>query len=214
MLQERNILRVQVNPDQPEGDPIEHVEWTNDEIVQLRKLWHEGISTAEIGERLGRSGRSVVGKVGRLKLAPRQSPIKPVPDHLASKKTLYERVRKERMRQAKANGTHRSGGVQLPSEVGMDPDATRAHDARMARPTITPKPPRPAPAPKPIYVAPAPVYGRVVECSWVVGDAKAYPVRYCDAPSRPGKSFCPDHCAIVYAAGPMQSRTIDKLAQT
>lgn len=45
-------------------------------IVQLRDLWDEGHSVAEIGRRLGVSKNSIAGKVHRLDLPPRPSPIK------------------------------------------------------------------------------------------------------------------------------------------
>ncbi len=51
-------------------------EWTPDVIQRLRTLWAEGISTAEIGNRLGFSKNAVVGKVHRLKLPGRPSPIR------------------------------------------------------------------------------------------------------------------------------------------
>ncbi len=50
-------------------------EWTPDVIQRLRTLWAEGISTAEIGNRLGFSKNAVVGKAHRLKLPGRPSPI-------------------------------------------------------------------------------------------------------------------------------------------
>ncbi|MEL0091132.1 MAG: GcrA family cell cycle regulator [Rhodospirillales bacterium] len=49
--------------------------WTPDRIKELEKLWAEGLSTAEIGRRLGVSKNAVVGKAHRLSLPGRQSPI-------------------------------------------------------------------------------------------------------------------------------------------
>ncbi len=51
--------------------------WTAEEIDLLRRLWIEGkLSTEQIGVRLGRSKSMVTGKVHRLKLPSRASPIK------------------------------------------------------------------------------------------------------------------------------------------
>lgn len=50
--------------------------WTEDKIKQLKKLWNKGRSTIEIAKELGISKNSVVGKVHRLELANRPSPIK------------------------------------------------------------------------------------------------------------------------------------------
>lgn len=52
-------------------------EWPEARVAQLRALWVEGLSTAQIGRRMGLSKNSVVGKVGRLGLPGRASPIKP-----------------------------------------------------------------------------------------------------------------------------------------
>ena len=51
--------------------------WTPERIGELEKLWAEGLSTAEIGRRLGVSKNAVVGKAHRLRLPGRQSPIDP-----------------------------------------------------------------------------------------------------------------------------------------
>ncbi|MEA2754265.1 MAG: GcrA cell cycle regulator [Aliidongia sp.] len=50
--------------------------WTQERVDELGKLWTEGLSTAEIGRRLGITKNSVVGKAHRLELAPRPSPVK------------------------------------------------------------------------------------------------------------------------------------------
>ena len=51
-------------------------EWTSDRISTLIALWHEGHSTSIIGTRLGITKNAVVGKVHRLGLPKRGSPIK------------------------------------------------------------------------------------------------------------------------------------------
>ena len=52
--------------------------WTDDKIKQLKKLWGKGKSTVEIAKELGISKNSVIGKVHRLNLVARPSPIKKV----------------------------------------------------------------------------------------------------------------------------------------
>ena len=51
-------------------------EWSDEQIEQLRALWAEGHSTAEIGRRLGVSKNAVVNKAHRLDLPARPSPIR------------------------------------------------------------------------------------------------------------------------------------------
>ena len=50
--------------------------WTDEDVANLKRLWNEGHSTAEIGRMIQKSKNAVVGKAHRLNLAPRPSPIK------------------------------------------------------------------------------------------------------------------------------------------
>lgn len=52
------------------------MEWSQDRITELTRLWNEGLSTSEIGKRLGISKNAVVGKAHRLRLSSRPSPIR------------------------------------------------------------------------------------------------------------------------------------------
>ncbi|MGD9615199.1 MAG: GcrA family cell cycle regulator [Alphaproteobacteria bacterium] len=45
--------------------------WTPERIELLKLLWDEGVTTAEIGRRIGVSKNAVVGKVHRIGLVPR-----------------------------------------------------------------------------------------------------------------------------------------------
>ncbi|MFV0430987.1 MAG: GcrA family cell cycle regulator [Alphaproteobacteria bacterium] len=54
------------------------LEWTEERIAELTKLWSQELSTAEIGRMLGITKNAVVGKAHRLGLPKRQSPIKKI----------------------------------------------------------------------------------------------------------------------------------------
>ncbi len=54
-------------------------EWTSERVSALVALWEEGLPTSEIGRRLGVTKNAVVGKVHRLGLPKRQSPIREKP---------------------------------------------------------------------------------------------------------------------------------------
>ena len=54
-------------------------EWTPQRVNALIALWDEGLPTSEIGRRLGITKNAVIGKVHRLGLAKRGSPIKEKP---------------------------------------------------------------------------------------------------------------------------------------
>src|SRR3954465_6628640 len=52
------------------------MDWNEETIARIRALWAEGLSTAEIGRRMGISKNAVVGKAHRLNLPARPSPIR------------------------------------------------------------------------------------------------------------------------------------------
>lgn len=68
-------------------------EWTPEITASLIALWEEGLPTAEIGQRLGVTKNAVIGKVHRLGLAKRQSPIKGGPPRGKRKKPVAEVIR-------------------------------------------------------------------------------------------------------------------------
>lgn len=55
----------------------DYFDWTDERLERLRRLWAEGMSASKIGVQMGISKNSVVGKVHRLKLPSRPSPIQP-----------------------------------------------------------------------------------------------------------------------------------------
>ena len=59
--------------------------WTEKMVEDLKIMWKQGLTTGEIGKRLGVSKNSIVGKVHRLQLDARPSPIKKKEDTLISK---------------------------------------------------------------------------------------------------------------------------------
>lgn len=56
--------------------PLRRAVWTDCKIAQLRMLWPQGHSTAEIGRRIAVTKNAVVGKAHRLGLPSRPSPLK------------------------------------------------------------------------------------------------------------------------------------------
>ena len=68
--------------------------WTEQMVEDLKKMWHEGLTTGEIGKRLGVSKNSIVGKVHRLQLSGRPSPIKKK-DEISEEKAAPAKPAKE-----------------------------------------------------------------------------------------------------------------------
>lgn len=88
-----------------------------------------------------------------------------------------------------------SGSTSLPAEWPpaspiMHPRQPAAGDASPPKVVRqhTPRPSRPVP--------PVVVFGPVRQCTWLEGERQPY--RRCDAPTVPGKSWCPEHDARVF----------------
>lgn len=152
------------------------MEWSEQTIENLRALWAEGHSTAEIGRRLGVSKNAVVGKAHRLDLPARPSPIRR--DGLGSKLPHRPPLR-------------RVAGPTLPPLSSTQPLAP------MVQPVPAPRPKPVAPPPRVQAMPPRP-YGRLVACCWPIGEPGTREFRFCDAESEPGKPYCEEHAKRAY----------------
>jgi GcrA cell cycle regulator len=155
--------------------------WNEETVAQLRSLWLEGHSTAEIGRRLAVTKNAVVGKAHRMNLLARPSPIR------------REQAEGDRPRPRPPRHVVGSTLPPLPA-VGEAP-------ARPTPPTVPARVERPAPAPAatPPRLAPVPPSQiRTVACCWPIGDPGTKSFRFCDAPAVPGKPYCAEHAALAY----------------
>jgi GcrA cell cycle regulator len=178
------------------------MEWSDEVIIQLRALWDEGHSTAEIGRRLGVTKNAIVGKAHRLDLPARPSPIRRDPDAAPVRRATARRVEGPTLPPLPSAVADSDGNYVQAVAAPVPP-----RPPVVARPIMTappmPRPvmpmPRPvAPAsPRPVAVAPRP-YGRVVTCCWPIGEPGTRDFRFCDVPSEPGRPYCEDHVKIAY----------------
>ncbi len=145
------------------------MEWNDETITRLRALWAEGLSSAEIGRRMGISKNAVVGKAGRLDLPPRTSPIRKLADGQPRK--VYTK------RQPTPGLTLPQGGQSL---RGNTLAALRVMPQR-----------RDAAALATIFNArPA------ADCQWPTSNGK--PWTFCCATAAPGRSYCSEHAGLAY----------------
>jgi GcrA cell cycle regulator len=154
-------------------------EWPAEKVARLRVLWAEGLSTSLIGDKMGLSKSSVIGKVRRLKLPARPSPIrrnaakvKPpeLPVVAAPPPAEVLEVSKRQ------RGTGLLGGPTLPTAVAL-----RVPPAAFKRPPSQP-------------------------CCWPFGEPGTKQFRFCGDPAKPDKPYCPEHCALAYI--PLKPREI------
>lgn len=199
--------------------------WNAQTIDDLRTLWAEGHSTAEIGRRLGFSKNAIVGKSHRLELEPHESPIRrggapiaaPIP--AAPKNTLPplpSSFRPEITEEQERRVLYFSEAseAQCAALVGVSRYAVAAVRERQRRaqgvdpvadvPEITPailapepRMPDPIPAPAP-RAAVTHRRRETPECCWPIGEPGTKTFRFCDSASLLGKPYCDEHARLAY----------------
>ncbi len=153
------------------------MEWTEEQIETLRRLWTEGLSTAEIGRRMGISKNAVVGKAHRLHLPARPSPIRRGGDgHIAAPRPVRRTTRPAMPRASP-----------LFTAVGARPAPLHA-SAETQR----------APAPVVPMLRAEPLRTGNATCCWPIGEPGKPGFRFCGAPALVGKPYCAEHAAIAY----------------
>jgi GcrA cell cycle regulator len=167
--------------------------------ARLVALWAEGVSSAEIGRRLGTTKNAVVGAAHRLGLAGRPSPIRGG----GGGKWTGAKARAKALKAAGRVQEIHTGRVQpLPASAGTLPPLASTAAPTPHAPTRT-RAPRPVPRnAAPVQQRPpAPVArtgGPVEPCCWPVGHPRTTGFRYCDAPGEPGRPYCHAHCLLAY----------------
>jgi GcrA cell cycle regulator len=166
--------------------------WDDETIRNLRDLWAQGLSTAEIGRRLSVSKNAIVGKAHRLDLDARPSPIRrDGPKPAAERTPAYPRM----------------AGPTLPplpsaGAAPVPPPPSNVQPLRPA-PVTTPRrvsiAPVAAPPPRPVMPAPSIQTRRPApSCCWPIGEPGTKTFRFCDDASVPGKPYCDEHARIAY----------------
>ena len=150
------------------------MEWTEERIAELKRLWSEGYSASQIAERLGGITRNaVIGKAHRLHLPSRPSPIQ-------------RQIGERRMR----------------SRPSMRPAAMRTTTVDTVRaPMPVPMIARPLPA-KPMRTGPIDYSSALTltdrHCHWPIGHPNEAGFHFCGAPAVSGRPYCGAHCQQAY----------------
>lgn len=171
--------------------------WTKDELETLRTLWvltdeetgKPALSTAKIGERMGRGKSSIVGKVHRLNLPGRPSPIKRPDAYPQAKKpggnnstlTALNRINPMPDRRLRGNHTLPPMVSEVVAEILVD------HPPPPPAPIIIVPPP---PPPEPVIIFRPPVSNN--PCVFPTGESPRIKFE-CEATAEPGKPYCMAH---------------------
>lgn len=167
--------------------------WDEDTIRHLRDLWTQGLSTAEIGRRLGVSKNAIVGKAHRLELDARPSPIRRDGVKASAERPLpFPRMAGPTLPPLA------SAEVQFPTSLPSNVQPLRSPAIAGPRPAIV-SPPAVLPATRQVMPS-APMQTRrsAPSCCWPIGEPGTKAFRFCDDTSLAGKPYCDQHAKLAY----------------
>lgn len=153
--------------------------WTDDMIDKLTKLWQKGLTTNEIAKELGVSKNSIVGKVHRLNLTSRPSPIKKKDDEseiTATSAPVEPEVQEKPIKSSK--------------KALKEPEIKEPSEALPKEPTS----PVVQKNKRGIKLSELDSH----TCRWPIGDPKDDNFCFCGAKVRTGQTYCDEHAAIAY----------------
>ena len=166
--------------------------WTDEMVKDLKKMWKDGLTTGEIGRRLGVSKNSVVGKVHRLQLDGRPSPIKKKSDSTPKpvKQTIAQTPPKAEKPAPKPEPVAKT--IEPAPKPIIKEKASFIQEREMTTPIIC-------------GAHPKNKDGKVTltnldnhTCRWPIGDPKDENFHFCGKKARIGQTYCDEHSAIAY----------------
>ncbi|GLK81704.1 GcrA family cell cycle regulator [Methylopila turkensis] len=173
------------------------MQWTDERVELLKKLWADGLSASQIAAELGGVTRNaVIGKVHRLGLSGR---AKSAPSAAP------------RLRKPAASPSHRVSAP-IAATAARAPQsatyATRGATALAAAPVMEARTIA-APAPRVVPVQLVETQPIVCEnvtimelrenmCRWPLGDPSQPDFRFCGGRCTPGQAYCAHHASIAY----------------
>ena len=165
--------------------------WTDERVEQLKKLWAEGLSASQIAAQLGGVSRNaVIGKVHRLKLSGR--------GRATGTPTRQKKAPRTNQPAAKAGGrpASMSGAGRSPvmtsgaNALKIDFESDPVHEAEI----------RPVRQPMVVPVSRRLALTELNErtCKWPVGDPLAEDFHFCGWDSAESGPYCTYHARVAY----------------
>ena len=173
--------------------------WTDQMVEDLRTMWKQGLTTAEIGKKLGVSKNSIVGKVHRLGLSGRPSPIKKkdeseeyVADNTPALKDKTPQAEKESPKAVSEPAVKEEAKPAKPSVV----TAEKKSEKKESRKEET----------KECVKSDLEKNAKAVSlmeldnhtCRWPLGDPKDDNFHFCGKKVKIGQTYCEEHSAVAY----------------
>ena len=194
--------------------------WTDKMVEDLMIMWEQGITAGEIGKRLGVSKNSIVGKVHRLQLDARPSPIRKKDgeendlfalETQSDKATAPEPKKTRKTKEVSAKPTENE------SKKNLLPKEKTEHEEKPVKKELPIKTPEPRKAVaedviKRIERSSATARAKMPKkdglthlmdldnhtCRWPIDDPKDENFHFCGRKIRMGQTYCEEHAAMAY----------------
>ncbi len=169
--------------------------WDNATLKKLKALTGKGLSTAEIGKRLGMSKNAIVGKLNRLgwnsKATATTAPAKTQKTAPTKKSTTKTPVKKATKVAVPKKTTTTKKTVAEPKKTAPKQSTKNTNDSGKSAKTLA-------------------VHQRIVQhslemanmkpnqCRWPIGDPDSANFHFCGATVFVGKPYCYEHCKQAY----------------
>ncbi len=158
--------------------------WTDKKIEKLIQLWEKGMPTAEIGKKLDFSKNAIVGKVHRLGLSNRVSPIKnSSSSKKASVKTKEEKVVLEEKKVSKKTTKTSKKPEVIEEKVVSVPEKNESQNKKE----------------KVSHTGVKLLDLTSGHCCWPVDDAADGEFHFCGKEVYKNKPYCLEHCVLAYS---------------
>ena len=199
--------------------------WDNATLKKLKALTGKGLSTSEIGKRLGMSKNAIVGKLNRLgwnaKAGGAASAEVTEKKTATAKKTAttVKKVaeKKSAVKKGPAKTTKEAVKVVV-KETAKKTESKATSNKAVAKKEVTTKVEKSAPAAKKSDAKSLAVHQRIIQhslemanlkpnqCRWPIGDPDSEHFHFCGETVFVGKPYCYEHCKQAYQFAPPKKK--------
>lgn len=199
--------------------------WDNATLKKLKALTGKGLSTSEIGKRLGMSKNAIVGKLNRLgwnaKAGGAASAEVTEKKTATAKKTAttVKKVaeKKSVVKKGSAKTTKEAVKVVV-KETAKKTESKATTNKAVAKKEVTTKVEKSAPAAKKSDAKSLAVHQRIIQhslemanlkpnqCRWPIGDPDSEHFHFCGETVFVGKPYCYEHCKQAYQFAPPKKK--------
>ena len=142
--------------------------WTDEAVEELKKMWDRGMTTGQIAKALSVTKNSIIGKVHRLCLTARPSPIKKLP--LKEEKKTVQPVKESSLPKKESCSDN---SIKESRESGSCTSSTEETNIPLVKLDNH-------------------------TCRWPQGDPRDDDFCFCGKRVKMGQTYCEEHSAIAY----------------